>query len=297
MAANRKKPKADAAAEHSSLDRRALRALFGTYWTAGGWRGASGNASRTPPPPAAEVEYARAAGYMFGPRPMTHDQIVSWLLRARASVSRQEVTDAFLASLGTRRLDWRSALGSFAVARHFPDHSHPAGGARHCTTCGSAGGPADDTAGDLSVLNFERFKWGGVRHLDPVYAALDLELFAKGEKPAPRVEDFAIMNRVVEAVGGLDAEARLDRLQRELGKHLASSKDERRVLLEILGYCGVLQDPDYPGFLDRFTPSAARRTASSHGDWSYPVEHWRGRHGTNEAGLAFWFGAYEEIRR
>ena len=29
------------------------------------------------------------------------------------------------------------------------------------------------------MLNFERFKWGGVRHSDPLYAALDLERFAE----------------------------------------------------------------------------------------------------------------------
>jgi hypothetical protein len=49
--------------------------------------------------------------------------------------------------------------------------------------------------------------------------------------------------------------------------------------------------------LDGFTPSATRETASSHPDWGYPVEHWRGGHGVNEAALAFWFGFYEEIRR
>ena len=277
-----------------SLDRRALRALFGSYWTAGGWRGASGNTKQTPPPSAEDVEYARAAGYMFGPRPLTHDQIVAWLCRAREVVTRREVTDAFLASLSTRRLDWRSALGSFAVARHFPDHRHPCGGARYCTVCGSAGGPADDGAGDLSALNFERLKWGGVRHLDPAYAALDLELFAKGGKPAPRADDFAIMSRVVQVARGMDADARLDHLQRELGKHLASWKSERRVLIQILGYCGVLQHPGHPGFLHGFTAFTARGTASARGDWSYPVEYWRGRHGVNEEALAFWFGPYEE---
>jgi hypothetical protein len=291
MATSKKRPNP----ERDSLDRRALRALFATYWTAGGWRCAPGNADRTPPPPPAEVEYARAAGYLLEPRPMNHDQVVSWLCGVWGAVSRKEVTDAFLASLSTRRLDWRSALGSFAVARHFPQHPHPGGGARLCPTCEAVGGPVDDLAGDLSQLNFERFKWGGVRHLHPAYAALDLELFAKGERPVPTAEDLAIMNRLLEIVRGIGADARLDHLQRALGGHLASSKDERRVLLEVLGYCGILQHPDHPGFLDRFTPFAARRTASSHGDWSYPVEHWRGRHGVNGSALAFWFGDYAEI--
>src|SRR5258707_381851 len=98
--------KGDPALSPQSPDRRALRALFGTYWTAGGWRGASGNAHLTPPPSEEEVAYARAAGYMFEPRSMNHDQIVSGLLRIRDTVPQREVTDAFLASLSTRRLEW-----------------------------------------------------------------------------------------------------------------------------------------------------------------------------------------------
>jgi hypothetical protein len=238
------------------------------------------------------------AGYMFEPRVLTHDQIIAWLLQTRAAVSRKEVTDAFLASLSTRRLDWRSALGSFAVARHLPTHPHsgPASGS-YCTVCGSSGRSGDAGPHDLSVLNFERFKWGGVRPLDPAYAALDLELFARGWRPSPRSEDFAIMNGVVAAARGMGAGARLDDLQRGLGEHLVSSKDERRVLVEVLGYCGILQDPSHPGFLHGFRDFAARGTASSHWDWSYLVEHWRGRDGVNAEALAFWFGDYPEIRR
>jgi hypothetical protein len=64
------------------------------------------------------------------------------------------------------------------------------------------------------------------------------------------------------------------------------------VLIEILGCCGVLQHPDHQGFLDGFTPDAPRDAASAQGDWKYPVEHWRGRHGINGNALAFWFGDY-----
>jgi hypothetical protein len=280
----------------ASLDRRALRALFGTYWTAGGWRGASGNATQTPPPPAAEVAYARAAGYLLDPRPLTHDRTLSWLRQVRASVTRRQVTDAFLASLSTRRLDWRSALGSFAVARHLPDHPHPGpAGASFCGVCGFLGGPTAERPEDLSVLNFERFKWGGVRHVDPVYAALDLELFGKGEKPTPRLEDFDILNRILGAARVLDPGARLDHLQKALAQHLPSSKDERRMLIQVLGYCGVLQHPDHPGFLHGFRAFSAR-PGSGRGDWTYPVEHWRGQHGVNAEALGHWFGEYEQVR-
>jgi hypothetical protein len=144
---------------------------------------------------------------------------------------------------------------------------------------------------DLSVLNFERFKWGGVRHLYPVYVALDLELFARGEKLVPQAEDLLIWARLLEAIRGMETDARLDQLQKALGKHLDSSKDERGVLIQILGYCGVLQDPAHPGFLHGFRGYHARPSGRS--DWHYPVAHWRGRHRVNEEALAFWFGDYQ----
>jgi hypothetical protein len=43
---------------------------------------------------------------------------------AAASVSVSDVSTAFLASLTPRRLDLRSTLGSFAVARHLVAHPY-----------------------------------------------------------------------------------------------------------------------------------------------------------------------------
>ena len=61
----------------------------------------------------------------------------------------------------SRRVEIRSALGSFAVLQHFPMHAAP-GQREACPVCGDYNRPADEE--DLNVLNFERFKWGGVRH-------------------------------------------------------------------------------------------------------------------------------------
>ena len=59
---------------------------------------------------------------MFDNIKMTHDEGISWLLRMREQVSQEKITDLFIASLSTRRLDLRSGLAAFATARHFPDH-------------------------------------------------------------------------------------------------------------------------------------------------------------------------------
>jgi hypothetical protein len=138
------------------FDRRALKVLFDTYWSRTGWRDEK---TRSTPP--ADFAYAQHAGLMFAPIQLSHADIVKRAESAVRGVQRQAVADAFMVSLSTRRLDLRSALGSCAVLQHFPQHvtQRQAG---PCNVCGEYVRTADTV--DLNVLNFERFKWGGVRH-------------------------------------------------------------------------------------------------------------------------------------
>ena len=144
------------------VDARALKILFKTYWTAEGWR----NPPETPP---ADLEYAIAAGTMFAPRDLSHDELVTDLAHTCARLGPRELGAAFVASLGSRRLDLRSALASYVIWRHLPSHRKEPSTSVSCDQC-----PCRDYRHqrhyELSGLNFERHKWGGVRHLDPVYA-------------------------------------------------------------------------------------------------------------------------------
>ena len=87
-------------------DKKALQILLDTYWSPNGWK-------RDTTIVPGDFEYARQAGYMFDPVALTHDDIVALLLAVRERVSIELVVDAFVASLSTRRLELRSALGSF----------------------------------------------------------------------------------------------------------------------------------------------------------------------------------------
>ncbi len=88
--------------------------------------GRSGRAGRWldhPVTPPADFEYAKATGVMCDPIDLlTHDETVSGVREAVAAVNERGVSGAFLASLASRRLELRSALGSYAVARHLPAH-------------------------------------------------------------------------------------------------------------------------------------------------------------------------------
>jgi hypothetical protein len=83
--------------------------------------------------------------------------VAGWVRAAMAavrSVTVAEVGEAFLASLSSRRLDLRSALGSYAVARFLAEHAYEDSGHGRCATCGQY---EETEPEDLNVLSFERF--------------------------------------------------------------------------------------------------------------------------------------------
>jgi hypothetical protein len=151
------------------VDKKALKILTSTYWSSARWEPESEHI--TPPD---DLRYAKQAGVMFDPIRLSHLDIVQRAIKIRSKFDPDIIASAFLASLSTRRLELRSALGSYAVLRHFPHHEHHKQ-RKSCPVCGAYNAPDEDE--DLNVLNFERFKWGGVRHEDPLYATFDLELF------------------------------------------------------------------------------------------------------------------------
>jgi hypothetical protein len=262
-------------------DRKALQILFDAYWSPRGWK-------QNETVDRADFEYARQAGYMFDPITVTHDDIVARLMSVRTRVNLGRVADAFLASLSTRRLDLRSALGSFAGAAQFPLHGlleqtarRVPSGRLHCRICGryGHGGPEQE---DLNMLSFERWKWGGIRHADPLYCWFDLAQFEKADPVEPAEEDCSILAEIVGIVSGLAPDARPNELEKRIGKVIKSNRAERCVLIQILGYCGVLKPAGRSGFLQAFTPYEFRdRPADHNNDWTYPAIWWRGTDGVD----------------
>lgn len=264
-------------------DPKARQILIDAYWTSAGWRD-------KPHICKADLELAIAAGVMFEPRILSHKEIVEWVLIAVPKVSKTEISNAFLSSLNSRRLELRSALGSYATMRHFPRHRASGAVCRgnFCDVCEEFIRRRGKE--DLNVLNFERFKWGGVRHLSPLYAAFDLEQFLKCETTQYSTEDVDILRQIIQTATRMNATATPNDLARELKNVFASNQDERRVVIEILGYCGILQPRQHAGFFHSFVPFAERDDPPhSKNDWNYPVSLWRGSDGVNQEALNFYF--------
>ncbi|GIE85928.1 hypothetical protein [Actinoplanes regularis] len=256
-----------------------LRGLMETYWGPRGWR----TPSRLPQTVA--VRRAITAGLMF-PEPWTtdHDRLVERARNAAAAVSVEEVGQAFLASLTSRRLDLRSALGSYAVASRLPAHpfeERPGHGT--CRICELY--PGEQTV-DVNVLSFERFKWGGVRRYDVGYLAFDLEQFTRAPRRAPTDADLELGRQVLEVLRDNGRKATSTSVLPAL-RMVPGNKDERGTLVEILGACGILETPDHRGYAHGYIPADQRELPSRHHvDCAYPACWWSTAHGVNGDGLA-----------
>lgn len=250
--------------------------LFNRFWGPDGWHDGSVSPE--------DRQIALAAGVMFPPRRITHDAGVGWARRSALATAPERAAAAFVASLSTRRMELRSALGSYATSRHL--RSHHASAVEPCLTCGLYQNP--DTSEDLDVLNFERLKWGGVRHLNPIYAAFDLELFQSLVVPEPSAEDRCILTNILDAASSLPPGSRPRDLERAL-KFIKSNKAEREVLISILGFLGILKSANADSFWVRYVPDSERTLpAVSRIDWPFPVCWWRGD--VDEAAIDYWFG-------
>ncbi len=225
---------------------------------------------------------------MFEPISLSHDETVRLALRARDGVSQQSVVKAFVASLTSRRLDLRSGLGSYAVARHLTEHpftEYP--GNRACRICGTYPTPAPI---DLNVLSFERHKWGGVRHDQLDYIGFDLSQLRLVEEVEPNAADYLTLKSILATARNMPPSARLKDLSKAMAAILPSNDAERRTLIAILGYCGILIDQTKPDFRMSFVPLDHRmHTNYAKDDWPYPVQWWNATLGVNEDAVVDWF--------
>jgi len=273
-------------------DRRAVRILNQTYWSATGWL-------PTPAfPQPDDFVTAEAAGVMFRTKKLDHAAAVDWARRSIRTISARLVGDAFLASLSPRRPDLRSALASYHLARVLPEHKYehsPVGYSADgkplgsmCVVCGHVS--REEKEYDLNVLNFERLKWGGVRFTNPVYIGFDLDQAAKWIELEPLPADLHLMSSLLSTVrelGRSDPAARPQHLEKAIAPLLGGNRDQRRVVLEVLAFCAVLQPRGRPSFarewiryVDRPDPPELKN------DWKYPMHAWRGLDGVDDARLA-----------
>lgn len=256
---------------------RARQILLDAFWESSSWRTGPAVAPD-------EFEIAKAAGYMFDPSVSTHEEAVTRAINVVDLIDLRDVAHAFVASLTSRRLEYRSALGSFAFARLLPYHEPLSLEGR--SLCGICGDPIEDQHVDWNLLNFLRIKWGGMGHGQPSYMAFDLDRFTELPEMIPTSDDWEILQRILKIAATQDPKARPDHLERAIGKTVPSNRHERRVLLQILGFAGILRPRIAIPMFDRFMPFTERRSET---ELAYPFAAWRGVDGIDRDAVQFWF--------
>nr|WP_319573436.1 hypothetical protein [uncultured Draconibacterium sp.] len=263
------------------MDKKAKEILFSTFWSSSGWKGEKKLEKF-------DFEYAKSKGLMFDTARLDHKELGDKIKSTYRKIDKKEIVKMFIASLASRRLEYRSFLSSFAVARVFEKHKFKSNENRFCNICGVF--HKEKTEYDLNVMNFEKIKWGGVRLSHLEYVAFDLEQALSMEKIIPTDEDYKILDEIKKTILTSSFDDRPRQLEKRLAKIFKSNANEREVILNIFGICGILESDKQKGFFEYFIPAIDREIRPiNKTDWSYPVDWWQGKFGINEKAWNYYF--------
>ena len=227
-----------------------------------------------------------------------HSEALSRLRVLCDILAPRTVGAAFVASLSSRRLAYRSALGSFAYARFLPEHEfepEPEAYAAICKSCRWHRMPPGEEE-PIEHLAGERERLGGIRHLDPIYALYDLETFVASPALDPTPADWSVLRSIVATPAVLAPTAKPADFAGALKGVLPSNNYERQALLRILCYAGVLQPKEYPTFFREWVPPHRWVTPNYRfTEWGYPTIWWRAADGVNAEALDEWFPGWGAV--
>nr|WP_123784646.1 hypothetical protein [Pirellula staleyi] len=223
-------------------------------------------------------------------RSMTHNELVDACVDAAEALDRIDVARAFIASLSSRRLDWRGVLPAYAVCRQLPRHEYAptqvfqAGPDASCFICGLPSPSKTKVSGRLLVGNL-----GRAYYLET--SLTTLQQFASTEKPVPKDEDFGMLTETLNRLQNRNG-AKLGELQKLIQGLFPSNKFEREDFLGALAIAGIFQ-LDAASYFDGWVTYDIRESVMpSHfyaKDSSHPLRHYKPDCGLNERAISFWF--------
>lgn len=181
---------------------------------------------------------------------------------------------------------------------HFPDHLRPEkdkivkvlkDGTRIGRGCSICGGLGLEETFDLNVLNFERIKFGGVRHQHALYNMFDLERLLAEGIPVPTQADKDCLKQILSAADNSPEKTIPSKFVKEISPLLKSNVAEREVLVQILALADVLKPESRKSCFDAYVRPSDWEVGSPHSDWNAPAEFWRGKDGVNWKAVEYWF--------
>lgn len=273
------------------------RILLKTFWPSDG--------STYKDPTQEEFDLAVREGYMFGQtRNFTHEETLLELREAVARIDPADVANAFLYSLSTRDLEYRSAMGSYYYAKAIPEHMPNSD--RRCGYCGWMEGYCDFRVEKTkyregpwmprytieNASNFERHKFGGRNHNQAQFALFDLTQFLKLPRVTPTAEDRRMLRELLDSIAELPPRKKAGGYRELLAKKkiIPCNRYELSSLIDILGLCGILSTAEHPCPEVEFRGYLGIDPPEIRSDIAYPACWWRAEDGVNEARFERVFG-------
>ncbi len=258
--------------------------LLNAYWGKNGWK--DGTVSKE------DFIKAKNECYMFDyPEAISHTETIERLKEVVGKIKKEDVANAFLYSLSTRELAYRSAFASYYYAISIRKHrilTDDSKNSNHCKLCRWY--KWKETPNDyelkhgVNVFNFERFKFGGVRHDSLNYVLFDLEQFFKMPKVIPTNNDREMLNKIMNCVKKLHEGDKVGKLRDVILKEkiIKANKNEIGILLDILGIAGILSSKIYPSYNEAMINVDDRGPEEYKNDFLYPVNRWKFQDGINK---------------
>ena len=242
-----------------------------------------------------EFEYAKEKGIMFPHiKTVQHDECMKRISDALRFITPEDAANAFLYSLSSRELQYRSVLGSYWYAKAIPPHNSTR--SRACDICKwidfNYCSQNVEYKNYYNVLNYERYKYGGVRHTHAVYALFDLEEFLKLPKVKHTKEDENILYFIMSCAENLEPHQKAGGLRKAVtsAKLFKSNTNEIDVIIDILGICGILEGTEHHCYDEGFMDCINRNPPELTNDYAYPVNWWKAENGINKSRFEMVFG-------
>ena len=254
-----------------------------------------------------EKENAKKSGVLVPDSITTHDEIVTEIKRMSKLISLDTVAKAFLYSLSSGDMRYRSALSSLVWARSLPEHEMISNGVEKtewqthvCIVCGCTHGLDTSESIDWN-------KYGVFRYLPPKqygrepnytcaeYVLNDLREFMKLPAVEPCDEDYRILNSIFACVHKMKSHNMDTALLSEIRKRkfFDATGNAIHCILGILSVCGILEGAEKKGFLHGYV-NYNDHGMGRDGLTFYPLNCWRGRDGVNYQAVAEIFGSFSK---
>lgn len=240
---------------------------------------------------AEEFDFAKKHSVMFDQEKISHNEICIRIKTAVEKIDKQNVVNAFVYSLSTRQLEYRSFLSSYCIGKSLTEHdftSSPKPNERICAVCGLHTYEFEEPI-EFNTINYFKYKHGSCTD-NLISVLFDLEQFPKLPIVKPNSDDFEILNNLKKIIQASEPNDRIAQLKKNISKTLKSNDEERLGILEIFGVIGILHDDKHFGYAEKYVTYPERENRPIRfDDVGYPARWWQGKFGIDNEKWNYWF--------